>query len=267
MATATEAPARIDLEIEGMTCASCAARIERKLNKLEGVEATVNYATEEAAVSYDPAYVAVTDLIHAVEAAGYRARSAAEVHEEESRARTLAVRLLAAAVLTVPLALLAMIAPLQFAGWEWFAAALSTPVVLLGRLRLPPRRGAQRAPRGGDDGHADLDRHARRLGLVDRRARRRARRGHLLRGRRRDHDADPARALPRGARAAPLGRGDPRPARARRQGARVSARRARGRSSRSRSSWSATSSSSGRARRSRPTASSTRAPRRSTSRC
>jgi len=129
MATATEAPERIDLALQGMTCASCAGRIERKLNKLEGVQATVNYATEQAAVSYDPTQVAVTDLIHAVEAAGYRARSAAEVHEEESRARTLAVRLVAAAILTTPLTAVTMIPPLQFAGWEWFAAALSTPVV------------------------------------------------------------------------------------------------------------------------------------------
>ncbi len=129
MATATEAPARIDLALQGMTCASCAARIERRLNKLEGVRATVNYATERAAVSYDPAQVAVADLIHAVEAAGYRARSAAEVQEEEGRARTLAVRLLAATVLTTPLTAVTMIPPLQFAGWEWLAAVLSTPVV------------------------------------------------------------------------------------------------------------------------------------------
>ena len=129
MATATEAPARIELALEGMTCASCAGRIERKLNKLDGVQATVNYATEQAAVSYDPTNVAVNDLIHAVEAAGYRARSAAEVHEEESRARTLTVRLLAAAALTTPLTAVTMISQLQFSGWEWFAAALSTPVV------------------------------------------------------------------------------------------------------------------------------------------
>nr|MBA2385309.1 cation-translocating P-type ATPase [Actinomycetota bacterium] len=129
MATATEAPARIDLALQGMTCAACAGRIERKLNKLEGVQATVNYATEQAAVNYDPGHVEVTDLIHAVEAAGYRARSAAEVHEEENRARTLAVRLLVAAVLTTPLTAVTMIPPLQFPAWEWFAAALSTPVV------------------------------------------------------------------------------------------------------------------------------------------
>ncbi len=129
MATATEAPERIDLALQGMTCASCAGRIERKLNKLEGVQATVNYATEQAAVSYDATQVAVTDLIQAVEAAGYRARNAADVQEEENHARTLAVRLLAATVLTTPLTVVTMIPPLQFAGWEWFAAALSTPVV------------------------------------------------------------------------------------------------------------------------------------------
>jgi len=129
MATAAEAPARIDLALEGMTCASCAARIERKLNKLDGVEATVNYATEKAAVSYDPSEVAVADLIGAVEAAGYRARSAAEVQEEEGRARSLAVRLVVAAVLTTPVTVVTMIPPLHFAGWEWLAAALSTPVV------------------------------------------------------------------------------------------------------------------------------------------
>ncbi len=127
--TAAEAPARIDLALEGMTCASCAARIERKLNKLDGVEATVNYATEKAAVSYDPSEIAVADLIGAVEAAGYRARSAAEVREEENLARSLAVRLVVAAVLTAPVTAITMIPPLHFAGWEWLAAALSTPVV------------------------------------------------------------------------------------------------------------------------------------------
>ncbi len=66
MAVASPTPERIQLELEGMTCASCAARIERKLNKLEGVEAAVNYATEEAAVEYDPRRIGVDDLIRAV---------------------------------------------------------------------------------------------------------------------------------------------------------------------------------------------------------
>jgi len=130
-ATATlDAETRVDLALEGMTCASCATRIERKLNKLEGVDAAVNYATEQAAVRYDPKRVAVADLIGAVEAAGYHARLATEAAEDEDRARTLRTRLVVAAALTAPLTLLAMVSPLQFAGWEWLAFALATPVVL-----------------------------------------------------------------------------------------------------------------------------------------
>ena len=63
----------LDLPVQGMTCASCANRIERKLNKLEGVTATVNYATEQASVEYDAAAVSPEDLVRAVEAAGYKA--------------------------------------------------------------------------------------------------------------------------------------------------------------------------------------------------
>ena len=128
--TATQPQARVDLALEGMTCASCATRIERKLNKLEGVEASVNFATEQAAVRFDPARLAVDDLIRAVEAAGYHARLAAEAEEAEGRARTLRIRLAAAALLTAPLTAVAMIPPLQFGGWEWLALALATPVVL-----------------------------------------------------------------------------------------------------------------------------------------
>jgi Cu+-exporting ATPase len=130
MTSAAETPVRVELALGGMTCASCATRIERKLNKLEGVDAAVNYATEQAAVRYDPGRVAVDDLIRAVEAAGYDAKVAAEAEEDESRASTLAIRLTAAAALTAPLALLAMVPPLQFRGWEWLALALATPVVL-----------------------------------------------------------------------------------------------------------------------------------------
>jgi Cu+-exporting ATPase len=121
-----------------MTCASCAARVERKLNKLAGVEATVNYATEEAAVTFDPTRVAVEDLVRAVEATGYGARlprEAADVTEAGAPADALAVitrRLTAAALLTAPLALVAMLPPLQFRGWEWLALALAAPVVLWG---------------------------------------------------------------------------------------------------------------------------------------
>jgi Cu+-exporting ATPase len=121
---------RVELALEGMTCASCATRIERKLNKLEGVEASVNYATEEAAVRYDANRLAVADLIRTVEAAGYHARVAAEAGDVHDPARELRTRLLAAAALTAPLTALAMIPPLQFEGWEWLALALAAPVVL-----------------------------------------------------------------------------------------------------------------------------------------
>ena len=81
-ATIEEPRTRVQLALEGMTCASCATRIERKLNKLEGVDATVNFATEQAAVSYDPARAAVDDLIHAVEAAGYHASISARAEAD-----------------------------------------------------------------------------------------------------------------------------------------------------------------------------------------
>ena len=130
MSASATAPERVSLSLEGMTCASCATRIERKLNKLEGVEASVNYATEQAAVAYDPERVAVDELLRAVEAAGYRASVAKRALEDDERARRLRDRVLFSAVLTAPLALLAMVPPLQFAGWEWLAFALATPVVL-----------------------------------------------------------------------------------------------------------------------------------------
>jgi Cu+-exporting ATPase len=131
MATAT--PDQVTLGLEGMTCASCAARIERKLNKLEGVEATVNYATEQATVRFDPAHVAVDELVRSVEAIGYGAalpRAATGVDSAADAARSLRRRLIVAAALTAPLTLLALVAPLQFGGWEWIAVALATPVVL-----------------------------------------------------------------------------------------------------------------------------------------
>jgi Cu+-exporting ATPase len=126
---APQAPTRLQLALEGMTCAACAARIEKKLNRLDGVEAAVNFATEEAAVRYDAAEVAVDDLIAAVESAGYRARVGSEPSDAEGRARALRTRLTVSAALTAPLAALAMLPPLQFDGWEWLALALATPVV------------------------------------------------------------------------------------------------------------------------------------------
>jgi Cu+-exporting ATPase len=117
------------LDLEGMTCASCVARIEKKLNRLDGVDATVNFATEQATVRCDPA-VTVDELVAAVESAGYHARAAKmSEHQHDEPADLLRRRLVAAIALTVPVALLAMVPPLQFADWEWVALALSTPVV------------------------------------------------------------------------------------------------------------------------------------------
>ncbi len=121
-------PSRVELAVEGMTCAGCAARVERSLNAVDGVEATVNYATERAAVAFDPARAAVGDLVAAVEGAGYRAALQRDVSAERGRPGSL--RLAVAAALTAPLVLVAMVGALHFPGWEWVALALSTPVVL-----------------------------------------------------------------------------------------------------------------------------------------
>jgi Cu+-exporting ATPase len=126
--TTTTEPQEVRLELEGMTCASCVNRIERKLNKLDGVEASVNFATEQATVRFDPS-VTVDDLVAAVEAAGYHAHPTVAGHDHDQPAQAVRRRLAVAVALTVPLAFLAMVPPLQFTGWEWFALALATPVV------------------------------------------------------------------------------------------------------------------------------------------
>jgi P-type Cu+ transporter len=122
--------AEVRLDLEGMTCASCAMRIEKKLNKVEGVDATVNFATEQALVRYDP-QVGVDALVAAVERAGYGAHLASStyVHGDDEPARILRRRLVVSVLLTVPTALLAMVPPLQFPKWEWVAFLLATPVV------------------------------------------------------------------------------------------------------------------------------------------
>ncbi|MFE7419948.1 heavy metal translocating P-type ATPase [Rhodococcus sp. NPDC057529] len=126
---------QIELAIGGMTCASCANRIERKLNKLDGVTATVNYATEKARVHYDAADVSPEDLVATVEQAGYTARLP-EVKppapEEEDPAAALRQRLLVSAVLTVPVIAMAMIPALQFTNWQWLSLTLAAPVVVWG---------------------------------------------------------------------------------------------------------------------------------------
>jgi P-type Cu+ transporter len=113
-----------------MSCASCVAHVEQSLNELEGVEATVNLATEKAAVRFDRDLVRPDELVHAVERAGYEATLPGAEAAETVSGRGSAVRLLAAATLTLPVVLLAMVPPFQFSGWEWAALALSTPVVL-----------------------------------------------------------------------------------------------------------------------------------------
>ncbi|MEV5391656.1 heavy metal translocating P-type ATPase [Nocardia farcinica] len=143
MTTALNQPVagRIELEIGGMTCASCANRIEKKLNKLDGVTATVNYATEKARVDFT-GDIAPEDLIATVEAAGYTAAlpAPATTGEPESArveadpTAALRTRLLVSAVLTVPVIAMAMVPALQFTNWQWLSLTLAAPVVVWGAL-------------------------------------------------------------------------------------------------------------------------------------
>ncbi len=120
---------RVELSLEGMTCASCAARIEKGLESIEGVDAAVNLATEQATVDYDPSRVKLDQLIRAVEDVGYHAHVGTEAEDDDVGPRRLRRRLIVAAILTVPLVVVSMIPPLHFVGWEWLALALATPVV------------------------------------------------------------------------------------------------------------------------------------------
>lgn len=133
----TPALSDVELAITGMTCASCANRIERKLNKLDGVTATVNYATEKAKVSY-PGTVSTDDLLRTVEAAGYAAAlpapPSAEAADEAPERDPLLQRLVVSAVLSVPVVLLAMVPAWQFTYWQWASLALAAPVVVWGAL-------------------------------------------------------------------------------------------------------------------------------------
>ncbi|WP_280496318.1 heavy metal translocating P-type ATPase [Nocardia farcinica] len=143
MTTALNQPVagRIELEIGGMTCASCANRIEKKLNKLDGVTATVNYATEKARVDFT-GDIAPEDLIATVEAAGYTAALPAptttgepeSARVEADPTAALRTRLLVSAVLTVPVIAMAMVPALQFTNWQWLSLTLAAPVVVWGAL-------------------------------------------------------------------------------------------------------------------------------------
>ncbi len=124
----------IELEVGGMTCGSCAARIERKLNRMQGVEAAVNYATGKAFVQYN-AGISADDLIQAIVDTGYSAAlPTPEGEDDGDEAHALLQRLVVSAVLTVPVAVISMVPALQFSGWPWFAFALATPVVTWGAL-------------------------------------------------------------------------------------------------------------------------------------
>ena len=125
----------LDLELTGMTCAACAHRIEKKLNRLDGVTATVNYATEKANVSFDPSVASPDALIAAVESIGYGALLPAPVGEERAdpalaRIADLQRRLIVAIALGVPVLLISMIPALQFRSWQWVVLVLATPVTI-----------------------------------------------------------------------------------------------------------------------------------------
>ena len=126
--------AAVDLTIDGMTCSSCAAGIEKKLNKLDGVTATVNFATERARVEYGDE-VTPEQLVATVEEAGYRAHlpqapiDAVDYVDPTALHRR---RLLISAVLTAPVIAMAMVPVLQFTDWQWLSLALAVPVVVWG---------------------------------------------------------------------------------------------------------------------------------------
>ncbi len=137
-ATEKRAIEELELPIEGMTCASCAGRVEKSLNNLDGVEATVNFATEKARVSYDPATVDASELLEAVTSVGYEASLPSDREDTDTEpgdptpTRSLRLRLLISAALALPVLLMSMIPPLQFEYWQWLALQLATPIVVWG---------------------------------------------------------------------------------------------------------------------------------------
>jgi Cu+-exporting ATPase len=126
----------VELALTGMTCASCSARIENRLNRLDGVHASVNFATETASVDFDPSRVSGDDLVAAVASIGYgatlpRADDAAAA-DDDPVVRELRTRLVGSAILALPVVLLSMIPALQFTNWQWLAFTLASPVVTWG---------------------------------------------------------------------------------------------------------------------------------------
>ncbi|WJK33669.1 heavy metal translocating P-type ATPase [Solwaraspora sp. WMMA2065] len=144
---------RIELSIGGMTCSSCAARIEKKLNRIDGVTATVNFATEKASVTVEDPAVTADELIDVVRRTGYTAQLPAPPQDARGAAlsdgsagderpavsddlRSLRTRLRVALVLSVPVVVLAMVPAWQFTYWQWVSLVLAVPVVLYGGLPL-----------------------------------------------------------------------------------------------------------------------------------
>ena len=127
----------LDLEIGGMTCASCALRIEKKLNRLDGVIATVNFATEKASVDITDPAISVDDVIGTVAATGYSAALPEATRADgdepsDPELEALRQRLLISFALTLPVVLLSMVGSLQFTNWQWLCLTLASPVVVWG---------------------------------------------------------------------------------------------------------------------------------------
>jgi Cu+-exporting ATPase len=124
-------PTTVELAVGGMTCTSCAARVEKKLNKLPGVFATVNYSTEKATIEL-PENLTLTDAIATIESTGYTASPVTREVADNTEEQALKFRLVVSTILTIPVVLLAMVPPLQFNYWQWVSLVLATPVVLWG---------------------------------------------------------------------------------------------------------------------------------------
>ena len=142
--TSVASTEHVDLDVQGMTCASCAARIEKRLNRIDGVQATVNFATDRASVDL-PESVDLASVLAEVEATGYHATPVvppAQAGDDAAGAgegtdpelASLRQRLIVSAVLTVPVLLMAMIPGLQFDNWQWLSLTLASPVVIWGAL-------------------------------------------------------------------------------------------------------------------------------------
>jgi P-type Cu+ transporter len=132
MATVAEQVEHVELAITGMTCAACAARIEKKLNRLDGVTAVVNYATERASVDFDGRQASTEALMQTVSSIGYGAALPTADFDPELHARHAARRLKTSAALAAPVLALSMIPALQFDGWQWVCLALAAPVATWG---------------------------------------------------------------------------------------------------------------------------------------